>query len=631
MKRIITVFLILFLSLIYTTSSLKTFEVDETEKVSLGLDVEDPDAEDTLTYMFTEPLDGNGEWQTTYGDEGRYNVTVSVSDGETLVSEKVTIIVHRKEAEPIIDSFSPSVNFIKIEEGNDVEFKVMASDPNNDELSFQWLVNDEIVSESDEMIFSATYQDSGSYTIILAVTDDVFEVFQEWAMKVEDVDLNAVMESIEDVVILEKETVELELPNFEEFGLTYTISEPLGDNNEWETGYKDAGNYSVIVKASGNGFDGETVVKIIIENNDRAPKLSELKKFMTISENEELTIEFNAVDPDDDLISLFVEDMPDGATFDGKIFSWTPGFGFVRKDSTFDYVLEKFRLLGGSVNVAFVAKSNDLIDKKNVRIRVKNVNRPFVLNEIEDIEVDEGEEIFIDPKYSDPDDETVKFSYSGFMNRASKQTSFEDAGEYIVKVTATDDFFTQTRLVKVIVNDVNRKPVFNSIGNVQVKEGSELRLELKGSDPDNDAVSFSADELPGGAVLKDNLFVWKPDFDVVNETQKEFNVKFTISDGDEEVSQEVKITILDVNQAPEIISSSDNLIVIKDTPVLFEVNARDVDGDELTYTWNFGTFSKFEGENQHQRIFVTDGNKKVKVTVSDGMHSVSKVWDVLVV
>ena len=70
---------------------------------------------------------------------------------------------------------------------------------------------------------------------------------------------------------------------------------------------------------------------------------------------------------------------------------------------------------------------------------------------------------------------------------------------------------------------------------------------------------------------------------------------------------------------------------MKDEPVLFEINAVDADGDKLSYSWNFGFFSKFEGENKHQRIFTTTGSKEVEVVVSDGLESVSKVWNVEVV
>ena len=137
--------------------------------------------------------------------------------------------------------------------------------------------------------------------------------------------------------------------------------------------------------------------------------------------------------------------------------------------------------------------------------------------------------------------------------------------------------------------------------------------------------------MTNGAKIKDNLFVWKPDFDVVNGTQTEFSVDFIASDGLDEDMQKVKITVLNANQAPKIISYSDNLIAFKNKPTLFEINAVDEDGDELTYNWDFGFFDKFEDGNQHQRIFTTTGSKKVEIAISDGVETISKVWDVEVV
>ena len=137
--------------------------------------------------------------------------------------------------------------------------------------------------------------------------------------------------------------------------------------------------------------------------------------------------------------------------------------------------------------------------------------------------------------------------------------------------------------------------------------------------------------MPKGALLKDNLFVWEPGFDAVNGTEKEFSVDFIVSDGADEAEQKVKITVINVNQAPKIISYSDNLIAFKNKPALFEINAVDEDGDEPAYNWDFGFFDKFEGNNQHQRIFTATGKKKVEVTASDGVETVSKVWNVEVV
>ena len=217
------------------------------------------------------------------------------------------------------------------------------------------------------------------------------------------------------------------------------------------------------------------------------------------------------------------------------------------------------------------------------------------------------------------------------MNKNRKKAGFDDAGSYAVKIVASDGYHTETKFVNVRVNDVNRKPEFSKINNAEVAEGQELRLELKASDPDNDAVRFSAGNMPEGAELRDNLFVWKPDDDVVNGTEKEFTVDFVASDGISENEQKAKIIVLNVNQAPKIVDFSDNLIAVKGTPILFYVNTDDSDGDELTYEWDFGFFSKFEGENEHQRVFTTKGTKEIKVIVSDGLETVEKVWDVEVV
>ncbi len=624
MKRRILLFLFLFISFSYAASPQKVFEVLETEKLSLNLNVDDPDA-DKLVYTFTDPLDGKGEWQTDYGDAGEYKATVTVSDGENEVREDVAIIVHRKEESPAIEKFSPEEGSIAIDEGGKIKFSVDASDLNKDELSYTWTINDKFVSEGKEIIFETGYKDSGEYNVIAVIGDGLFNISQEWKINVNDVDLNAILNGISDITILETETASLKLPDFKKYSLSYEISKPLGNDNKWKTGYDDAGSYDVKISVKGNDFEAEKQAKIIVQDMDRPPKLAGLSD-VSVKENENLVLEFSAEDPDADKVAFSVGNIPQGASLEGNAFKWQPDFNFVEKENAFDYVLDSFRLLSKTIEVIFIAQSNELKDEKTVRIRVKDNNRPFVLEDIPDIEANEGEEIVIEPKYNDPDKDKVSFSYSGFMNKNRKKAGFDDAGSYVVKIVASDGYHTETKFVNVKVNDVNRKPVFSEIANAEVSEGDELRMELKASDPDNDAVRFFARNMPEGAELRDNLFIWKQSFDAVNGTQREFSVDFIASDGADEDEQKFKITVLNVNQAPKIVDFSDNLIAVEGKPMLFEVNAVDPDGDELKYEWDFGFLSKFEGENEHQRIFATKGTKEVKVTISDGIESVSKVW-----
>src|SRR3989338_1131507 len=121
MKRRILLFLFLLVSFSYAANSQKIFEVLETEKLSLNLNVDDPDA-DKLVYTFTGPLDEKGEWQTAYGDAGEYKATITVSDGVNEVKEDVAIIVHRKEESPAIGRFSPEESSIVIDEGGKIKF-----------------------------------------------------------------------------------------------------------------------------------------------------------------------------------------------------------------------------------------------------------------------------------------------------------------------------------------------------------------------------------------------------------------------------------------------------------------------------------------------------------------------------
>ena len=264
------------------------------------------------------------------------------------------------------------------------------------------------------------YEDAGVYVIDVVIRDGIFNISKKWNIKVNDVELDSLLEQIKDVAVIETETASLDLPDFEQYGLSYSISEPIGNDNEWETGYDDAGEYEVIISVEGKDFEEEEEIKVIVDNKDRPPKFVGLRDTF-VKENEVLNINLEAIDPDNDEVFFSVENIPKGANLDENVFTWTPGYDFVQKNGVFDYVLDKFRLLGRNINVIFIARSGGLSDKKTVKIVVKDVNQPFVLEGLEDIEVDEGEEIVIEPKYNDPDNDLVSFSYSGFMDRNKKK------------------------------------------------------------------------------------------------------------------------------------------------------------------------------------------------------------------
>src|SRR3989338_8151177 len=53
----------------------------EGDLIRLSLKAVDPDG-DKLTYVYSEPFNDNGLWQTKDGDAGRYLSTITVTDGK---------------------------------------------------------------------------------------------------------------------------------------------------------------------------------------------------------------------------------------------------------------------------------------------------------------------------------------------------------------------------------------------------------------------------------------------------------------------------------------------------------------------------------------------------------------------
>jgi len=413
MSKTIIIFFIVLLLIINFSLGISTFVYNETDLVSLQPKAEDPDAQE-LIYSYAAPLNENGEWQTTYGDVGEYEVTITVSDGITEVSQDVLIIVNRKEEKPIIESFKPENKEVNIKEGQGINFQIIASDLNKDSLIIKWLLNDKEISTGDKFSFSASYEDAGKYKVKVTVSDGTSEVINEWNLNVEDVNIENILDTIEDITIEETQLASLKLPNFEELSLTYEISEPL-KTNKWQTSYDDAGEYIVTIAVEGKGFSGSKEVKVTVTNKDRPPEFTKLND-ITVNEGEEAKIVLEAKDPDEDEIIYSVVDIPSGASFEGNVFNLKTDFDFVKKENFFDYVLDKFRILRKTVKITFVASSQESQTERKVKITVKDVNRPFVLEPIAPIEVNEGEEIVINPQYNDPDNDLVRFSYSGAIN-----------------------------------------------------------------------------------------------------------------------------------------------------------------------------------------------------------------------
>ncbi|MBW2980330.1 hypothetical protein KY360_02850 [Candidatus Woesearchaeota archaeon] len=250
--------------------------VEETELVSLEPDATDPDG-DPLTYAFTSPLDGIGDWQTTYGDEGEYTVTITASDGDLSASQDVLIIVNRKEEAPIIEFANPADTELIIAEDNIIEFSVSASDLNGDYLDYEWKIDGEEVSTDTSFAFDLGYDSAGSHTIKLSITDGTLETSQIWAITVENVNRPPEMEELDNIIVNENEPVIIvvEASDLDGDGLSFAADsdkfEQEGNVFAWDTTYDDSGSYDVTITVSDGDLSVSQQINVAVENVNRAP------------------------------------------------------------------------------------------------------------------------------------------------------------------------------------------------------------------------------------------------------------------------------------------------------------------------------------------------------------------------
>ncbi|MEK6828415.1 MAG: hypothetical protein AABX78_03625, partial [Nanoarchaeota archaeon] len=256
--------------------------VQEIELVSLSPQAEDPDKDTDLVFTFTSPLNEKGEWQTTYGDAGEYTVTLTASDGESTTSRDILIIVNKKEETPTIDTAKPIESGLTIDETKSVEFSIAASDLNKDPLIYSWKLDGVDVGNEDRYTYQSTYEDSGTHTVKVDVSDGLSSASKIWSVAVKNVNRKPVLEKIADIKAKEtdKITITALATDDDKDTITYSISDKRFTQEDnvftWQTDYDSAGTYEVTLSANDGQDTTEQGFMVTVENVNRAPVITDI-------------------------------------------------------------------------------------------------------------------------------------------------------------------------------------------------------------------------------------------------------------------------------------------------------------------------------------------------------------------
>jgi hypothetical protein len=616
--------------------------VDEGETAKIQANVSDIDR-DLVTVTYPEPFDENGEWQTSFDDAGIYKITVTASDGELTAEKDVSIMVNDVNQLPVV-RIKPSDN-VEINETDSIALEIEAEDPDSDSLAYAWYRNGQIISENSDFAFITDFDSAGTYNFIAVVYDKEGKVETPVQITVRDLNRIPAFEVSDVIVVKETEGISLSLPekDADQQSLSYQISEPIGNDMFWQTTYEDSGEYNIEITASDGESQVTKTIKVIVEDVDRAPEVTDIEA--DVNEAEELEIELSAEDPDGDAITYSIIEGPEDMNLNGNTITWTPDYDFIKiKHSWLKKFLFRHNLgslnhnISRGIDVLVEARGKNLSSNISIFVTVWNTNQQPLLKQIDDIEIKEGETIRLSPVAEDPDLDPLIVKYSGFISSDAYETTYDDAGQYIVTVTVSDGKDETSQNVSIKIENTNREPQLVT-KELVFAEGTESKIRLQAFDPDGDAIEINYIDIPEGAEFKNDKLVWEPDYGFVQHEavgwlestkakllgyNREVTGTFVLDDGEVEVEQDLIIIVEDVNRAPEL--EKIKSITAKENETLnIPVDAYDPDNDTLKF--------KFKGlvkENNQTLGFDDAGRHDVKVIVSDGEWKKSQIVPVTV-
>ncbi len=296
-----------------------------------------------------------------------------------------------------------------------------------------------------------------------------------------------------------------------------------------------------------------------VTQGEQVPAAPEKPYTITKTEGDLVILAPEAVDPDGDTVS----------------YSFTKPFDSQGRWQT------NYGDAGNYTVIVTATDSKGASTSTPVLVVVQRANRPPSVRCPERIVVKETDTVSIDCAVSDPDNDTVTLTYTGWMTGQNYTTTYDDAGTHLVTVTASDghghtvvsnvnvtvqdvnrppvfplDFPTKivaqegdvvasdgstsvTKRVTVIINMVNTAPVLKRIPDITVNEGDTITLPLDATDREGDKLTYTVSGWMNSSTYTTNY----------NDAGS-YTVKVTVSDGQLSDSQIVHITVLDVNRAP---------------------------------------------------------------------------------
>ncbi|MBI5073157.1 hypothetical protein HZA99_05030, partial [Candidatus Woesearchaeota archaeon] len=262
----------------------------------------------------------------------------------------------------------------------------------------------------------------------------------------------------------------------------------------------------------------------------------------------------------------------------------------------------------GTYQITITASDGKTEVQKKVILLILSSNRAPSIDNLEDLTVAEGDIIALHPKVFDYNGDTVEIQYSKpFNNEGQWQTTYDDAGTYLAKVTVSDSVTSVEKQITIIVTNTDRAPVLDDIASITAVTGDTVQITPHAVDQDHDEIAYAFSD-PFDAAGK-----WQTaEADVGT-----YTATVTATDGALFDKKTVAVVINHKNQAPVI--SVSTVRGQETEKIILAPTIVDPEGDSYTVTYN----APFAADGTWQTGYTDAGNYDVTITATDSNGAVS--------
>lgn len=316
------------------------------------------------------------------------------------------------------------------------------------------------------------------------------------------------------------------------------------------------------------------------------------------------------------------------------------GAGEMQKICTDGAIGEGYSAINGDCD-----DTNEYVNPSSIYPEDNCKNDAPIIDPIDDIEVIEGEEIFVIAEAYDSEEDEISYSInSSLFLQENKEflwlTQEGDAGEYVFKITASDGELETSKEFSVKIIAKNKAPLCSNIPSIEWDEdkGAILNLSEYCTDFEGEEIKYSIDSASSDdEILIDEDGIEKG---FINFTSGEdWNGKgWIIFEAEDPESQttltnKINLSVNPINDAPKLLKDIEDIVSMQNLKIKIKPSDYFYDIDSnLTYSLKGNT--ELSAETIQGELIITPqaswfGSENISITASDGEYSIeSNVFSV---